>query len=240
MWAVLKIATFISTLIVGAHAANAASVHIIGDVTAGTGQLVISDDLYFTINGTNDPTHLIFSDWNTGFGQLASPTDNWLDRVRASEFTDTTGGVLGISAQTPFSETDNRFVGTSSRFGSNGVQSNALTSGPRLIDTGNHTRMFFDDAFQNIRLLDQDQRNTLIIEAGIFNLPEIPDFTGETYATSVQVRGHSGFGFPARSNTLQLAPPPAPVPVPAALSLLMSAFCGLGLMSWRRTRTIAS
>lgn len=99
MWAVLKIATFISTLIVGAHAANAASVHIIGDVTAGTGQLVISDDLYFTINGTNDPTHLIFSDWNTGFGQLASPADNWLDRVRASEFTDTTGGVLGISAQ---------------------------------------------------------------------------------------------------------------------------------------------
>jgi hypothetical protein len=147
---------------------------------------------------------------------------------------------VGDKRPTPFSETDNRFVGTSSRFGSNGNQSNALTSGPRLLDTGNHTRMFFDDAFQNIRLLGQDQRNTLIIEAGVFNLPEIPDFTGETYATSVQVRGHSGFGFPARSNTLQLAPPPAPVPVPAALSLLMSAFCGLGLISWRRTRTAAS
>lgn len=199
--------------------AGAGMIFISGEISHGTGKLVISDDLVFDMTTNSDP-FMMTLEWETGLG-----TARWPNLSSDSDLVATTGGTLEIDANIPWS--DEPFV---HNVGSTNDRSDTLSSGPLLLGTGTKTRIYFSDTFQRVRALYQGGRDQMIIRAGEFELPEIPGFVlPETHAESVVLSRWGGPGwYPDASETILLNA----VPEPSSLAV----FAVLGLYAGVRRR----
>ena len=78
--------------------AGAGMIFVSGEISNGTGKLVISDDMVFDMTTNSDP-FMMTLEWETGLG-----TARWPNLSSDSDLVATTGGTLEIDANIPWSD----------------------------------------------------------------------------------------------------------------------------------------
>ncbi|MBW2998403.1 hypothetical protein KY321_02585 [Candidatus Woesearchaeota archaeon] len=204
-----KILFFSLILVYLASIVNAQpSVSICGDVTSGSGKLVISEDLVFEIVSAQDPIFIVFEDWADGDGSQskAFAQDKTLDIEANVSFNadkndtfryyarwaDWNNNIYSFSkdVETPPVVIDNN-LGLWGTFRDTSMIYN-LSEG-RVPD--NATVMTFDDRWSSIKYLFIPGREQLIIKSGVWDLAQTTGWNPEVsgaYNGSIYLFGVGG------------------------------------------------